>query len=411
MVLPERLVSAATGKARYEVQSGDIGDIALMQRIVQSEDTSYLARVVYKREEMYSIYKLSQSLQSTSVNAKSDIGLRKDYWSSLVSGVRSRNKQRVDQSMFLQPLNRVRFIGKEDLTKPDDTDTICGTQVPVFVYTEPSIKMTLDKSRFKHELRIRRALSADNLKEIKEYLEKMGTSAAAKLLGESAFLETQSRVWTELRLNSEGSKPMANVLLDPEKCNVTWEAQAIKIELTDDGRDAIKNIQDSLKKPRLHVSNLGEPDVAQITLIGGESVSQSFLQNTALAAITIIKDDLGIHTLATYIFRVRAEIFTLIEDAKHKYTSMIASQKVIDVDKIPGSDVQEIDWQAVGHDTPEAWWRTDRVARKVLWLAVRNLWSHQETEQREFICSAVPIGVGSDVNSGHQTFHAASSPA
>lgn len=375
IVLPEMLIAAARAKAIYEQPNTDI---AFVQRICRGKDDSYIVPLVYTREQVSRISRL----HSCFAKGKLKRELKKGFWTSFVTQVRENSSSYLRQPSLLQPLRRAQVTGNEHAINPDALETIRGfeNKVPVFIYTNPDSELKLDKEQLHRELLIRNMLAKECLKLIEDTVR--SSPSGQQWRKDKAFMHTMSRVEAELQLNSEVViAPMAKLLLDPDKAELILEPE-VMLELTPEGEKAIQNIDEPSLKSCFCITDWGEPSTAQIVLHVGELENLMSPESATSPAITIIKDELGIHTLPAYLFTISTDIFG--ED--------ITSGEIRYLDEVPASEIPEIRWLPAAGNAPQVWWQTDVIAKKILWLVTYNLCSHQIGEPLDVTYAATPIG-------------------
>lgn len=373
--LPESLISIARAKVVYEHANTDV---AFIQHISHGKDESFLVPVIYTQKQVAKLDSLHSSF--TRGNLKRE--LEKGSWPGLVSEVRTSSLPYQHQSSLLQPLKRAHVIGNEDPTKPDGLAVLegCDNKIPVFIYTSPDEELELDMEQLHREMVVRGMLSQQLLKLIEDTVRKMPD--AGDWHKDKGFMQVISRVEAELELNSEAARPpMAELLLNPQNTQLILEPE-VTLKLTAEGERARQYLRERPLQSGFSISDWGDPNIAQVVLRVGERENMTSPQSVTSPAITIIKDELGIHTLPAYLFTVCTGIF----DIGH------TPDKTGWLDEVPASEIPEIQWQPATGDIPQVWWQVDTIARKILWLVTRNLYSHLVPEPLELTCSVTPIG-------------------
>ncbi len=371
IVLPEVLISIARAKVIYEQPNTDI---AFIQRIDQGEDSSYLAPMIETHEQVVKLRRLVSAFNKGILKQE----LSNRIWAHLVTRVKEDSLSHLKEFSLLQSLKRAQIIGNDNYAKPDYLEPMRGCEIPVFIYTSPGNELKIDKEIYYRELLLRK-MYCDHEETIRLIDDLVKTLPAAEdWLKDQALMQTIGNVEFELLMGSEITKlEIAELILDPKKTDLVRGPQADRIELRPEGRGALEHLG-SQAKSCFSISNFGEPNLAQIVLHLGEPERESL--GAPLAAMTIIRDELGIHTLPTYLFTLDPHIPQQITAATRW------------LDDVPAAQIPEIQWQSVSGNLPKMWWLADTVAKKVLWLVTLNLCSHQIVQLLKVTFSATPIG-------------------
>lgn len=170
-------------------------------------------------------------------------------------------------------------------------------------------------------------------------------------------------------------------MLDPEMTE--FDDSLSKLIFTPKGIQASdEKIKSWDAKSGFSIVNWQEPDIAHIALHVMQFNGQSLKESVTSPAITIFRDEMGIHALKSWLFRISAMSFSL---------GIQASEPVF-LDKIPTPQIPETNWKPISEEVTSEWWQTDAITKKVLWLATYNLAFHLIGKPEEVVCSVTPIG-------------------
>lgn len=366
-IVPEVLISLVKAK---DISGSQATDIAFIQQLTEDKDESYIAPIYYTDKHQSKL----EDIFSSFLRGKAKQELKKAGWANFVAQVKENNLSRLRETSLLQPLERANVMGRANLTKPDDINKWYGDGVPVFIYTALGNRFNFYREKFGRLYMLRNQYESESLRLVENTLK--NNPALKDWCQDKELVLAISRVEFELQLNSKTAKlQLAELILDPEMSDLTFEPQ-IAITLTSKGQETIKKLQ---PKPKSYfsITNWGEQDIAQVILHVDQPGSEF------VGAMTIIRDELGIHTLPAYLYSISAQTFEL-DTASQNHAVLL--------DLIPASEIPEIKWQSLTGSVPQDWWQTDVIVRKILWLAVRNLMSHQIGEPSNIVCSVTPIG-------------------
>jgi hypothetical protein len=371
IVLPEMLISMARAKIIYKQSNTDI---ALIQHIRQGKDNSYLAPIIEAHDQVSKLSRLIDAYNRG--NLKQELNNR--IWSYFVKQIKEDSLSYFQEFSVLEPLERAQIIGNDNCVEPDFQDSVRGCVTPVFIYTSPGHKLKIDKDIHRRELLLRKMYTEneETTKPVEDLIKRL--PAAEDWLKDKALMQAIVSVEFELRMGSDVTRPeIAEMILDPTRTDLVDEPQAIKIEFKPEAKKALEH-SSSEPKSCFSISNFGEPNLVQVILHSGEPERGPL--SVPLAAVTIIRDELGIHTLPTYLFSLHTDIFQQITAATPW------------LDDVPATQIPEIQWQPVTGYLPKMWWLADTVAKKILWLVTRNLCSHQIVPLSQVTFSVTPIG-------------------
>jgi len=371
IVFPEMLISAARAKIIYKQPNTDI---AFIQCINQDDDSSYLAPIIETHEQVVKLSRLVDAYNSG--NLKQELNNR--IWEHLVTRIKEDSLSYFQEFSILEPLKRAQVIGNNNYVEPDFLDSVRGCKIPVFIYTSPENELKIDKEIHHRELLLRKIYTEneETTKPIEDSVKRL--PAAEDWLKDQALMQTIVSVELELRMGSDITRPeIAEMILDPRKTELIDEPQAIRIEFKPEAKKALEH-SGSEPKSCFSISNFGEPNLVQVVLHPGEPEKGPL--SVPLAAMTIIRDELGIHTLPTYLFTLHTNTFEQITAATPW------------LDDVPTAQIPEIQWQPISGYLPKMWWLADTVAKKILWLITRNLCSHEIEQLSQVTFSVTPIG-------------------
>jgi len=371
-ILPDVLISMALSKVIYD---NSMSNIAIFQQIDNNRDESYLTPILLNENQLKAFNKLTDSYNKGKLNEK--VGDR--FWSKLINEIKENSSRHFNYPQILQQLERADVFGRPHLTQADDENITADGKIPVYIYTCRGNRLKFAPNKF---MRLETLFlvtydkkSADELLDLVSKLPHMGDWQKGGTL--AGLVELLCRLEFELTLNSDELKPqLTEIILDPDKSNITLIPNPI-VTPTDKGKEALNRVH--APNSGFSIYNWGEPDIIQIILYALRPFPKP------ISSITIMKDELGIHTLPTYLFDI--------------YTSRLMgslraddNRQVVVLDEIPTDGIPEIELQAISRNIPNTWWQTDRIARKILWLSVQNLLSHQSIEGERKILSIIPVG-------------------
>ena len=371
-ILPEVLISMALSKVIFDTS---MSNIAIVQQINNNRDESYLTPILLNETQLKTFNKLADSYKTGKLNEK--LGDRP--WSKLINEVKENSARYFNYPRILQQLERADVFGRHHLTQADDENITASDKTPVYVYTCRGNTLQFARNKF---MRVETLFQVtyDNKfqKEILDLVSKLphiGDWQKERPL--APLVELICRLEFELSLNSDELKPqLTEIILDPDKSNITLEPNPI-VTFTDRGKEVLNNVQAPNSGYSIH--NWGEPNIIQIILYALQPFSKP------ISSMTIIEDELGIHTLPTYLFDIYTSkfVWNLRSDD---------NRQIVSLDEIPTEGIPEIELQAISKNIPDSWWQTDKIARKILWLSVQNLLSHQSLEGERKILSIIPVG-------------------
>jgi len=346
VVLPEVLISRAL--AEREQRKGT--HFCLVQRIEHNKDSSYLSPVIINEKQSAIWSNLVLDLNKKRL----DQALHNTQWADFVADVRANSTMYLNNPSFHHPLRRIEVKDRSNLLESDDetpSNSHDGID-PVFLYTSVDNEITYSRAQLRRELAARSTVADRSLDIIQN--EAIGSMVHGKTWLEQDCIQALSRAEAELLLNTRYN------ILDPEI------------------HEALLEIRTGSEPDQFFkFTQWGEPNIVQILLYCGEKANI-----IASPTITIINDEIGVHALPTYLFYLSTDLFS-------EGTTL---GEIRLLDDMPASEIPEISWEPTMGDVPQAWWNIDKIAKKVLWLAVRNLCSHRIEQTVDVICSVIPIG-------------------
>jgi hypothetical protein len=382
-IIPDYVVSLAKvaeivhAKSKRPVPFTDIG---IVQRISSGKDESYIVPLGYTREQVNKITGLSPSHDNRLNTVELAKELKNVSWAKLFSEVRANNVRLLSRSSLWQPMKRVTVVGNDDPAEPDDADRFEGfeTKLPIFIYTNPGNALGFDSDRLHREVLLRHMLAKESLEMMRSTL--AGNPLMFEWLHDMQLAEILSRAQAELLMNSEEARPpVVHLVLNPDMSELIlgpgpqlrpkpkWELERHRL------KPAMKSWYSE--------TNWDDPNILQIILHVGESTAmtspEAIAGSVTSPAVTIVRDELGVHTLVTYLFHISTEIYGI---------------EAANLDEVPASQIPEIEWRPASGRIPQTWWQTDSITKKVLWLATRNLCSHLKGEPSKVVCAVTPIG-------------------
>lgn len=373
IALPEHPVSTTWGKICEHLYKG----VALKQRLENDKDESFLAPLVYTEEQKHKWEEVASSWNS----GKLFHTLKRNDWHKIVLEIKEKNITYLNNSSYWQRINRFKFLDKSNAEDPDQFQTLPDytCQIPIFLYTEQDTNVETSRLKLQREMFARQLLSENNIDAVRNALK---TSPSWSHINENdAFVHVINRVETELKLNSRAFEPsFSDIMLNPEMSEFIPGPPPV-LKLTPKGLEASGQAK-SHQELGFSISNWGEPDIAHVALHIKRFESQSPKESVTSPAITVFRDEMGIHTLQSRLFSCRTSSFSL----------GVKTGSPVNIDSLLASQIPEINWKLKSGNATSEWWAVDKTAKKVLWLAARNLTSHVVGNPEEVIYSVTPIG-------------------
>lgn len=382
LILPELFVTKARAKIVYGQPRADC---ALLQRINSGKDDSVLSPVVYTMITESKKTKLGNSYNSGNIEEE----VRSVIYRSFVSEVEFDSLNYLNQPSFWQPVKRAKFVDNDNIVNPDSLYPATSrfkSKLPLFVYTSPDGELELDEERLKRELAMPALLYERFAADVYKMYE--GTPTAQSWQEHKEWmLQAVAKVEIELNLNSEVLRQFKELAMNPEKSEVSLEP-SIEMRLTPEGLKALQDSKKSSTKSYFSIANWGEPNIVQIILCIGEPGNLGSAQTMLSPAVTVFRDELGVHTLTTHLFLVTHGITNVVSG----FGEVPKELAWANIDELAASEIPDVQWQFLSETVPESWWQSDAAARKILWLVVHYLCTHQVKIRPEVICSVTPIG-------------------
>jgi len=375
IALPDLAFSMALGKVKYDHPKSVV---VLIRQIQQGRDKSYLAPVTLTDEQALKLGHLTSVVNTKRGEFFQE--LKKHDWQKIVSEVKANNFTFLTDSSYRQELNRIRIL---DNTSPKDWDDVTilpgfGKTIPVFLYTMPNTNVEMSRDHLQRQVCVRQWLLGNQIDAVKNIVRALpGWERSDRVT-----IEVIGRLVAELMLGLRTPQPsFADVMLNPKNAELI-PGPIPTLNPNSEGVKALERLLKSTTKLRLNITNWGGPDVAQVTLHVIQSENQPLKDSVTSPAITIFKDEMGIHTLPAQLFRIRTTSLSLPAGAR----------QALFLDDIPASQLPEISWEPLSEGATSEWWQTDPIVKKVLWLVTQNLASHLVGNPEEVICSITPVG-------------------
>ena len=385
--LPDLYVVVAIGKAKCEHPNAKSSAV-FIQRIHQGKDESYVSPIAYTDEELRDIYDVVNTGTGNSTQPFDWKGLlqriSKVNWSNIVPQVESSNTAYLTNSAHCQKVSRLKITDNFSPKEPDDFNTIAEypTKVPVFIYLLANDNLRMSRNDLERELGLRLQFSLENRRATRDNLRIL--TGADVISDYDPFVGVLARVEAELRINSETRQTdritLSNLLLNPKMSEfVTEPNHAWK--MTPKGQEETKKILPAASGST--ISNFGEVNIVHIAFHVGQSQGKSLKDTVVSPSIFIFKDKMGIHTTPTHLFRIHTDSFIRVK---------VHPEQIMNLDELPVQQIPELEWIPIEEKLSAAWWQTDKIAKKVLWLVTRYLASHLVGNPQKVIYSVTPIG-------------------
>lgn len=374
LALPDLMVSMTLGKSSKHPRRGAV----LIQQIQQGKDKSYLSPITYTDKQFSGLSGISSIFNRGELRQ----WLKKYNWQKIMPEVKANNFAYLNDASYRQEVNRIKVLENASPRDPDDFQTLPGydSKIPIFLYTEPHSQIEINRERLHREIFLRKYLSDNRIEELKKNVTTL--RPAGNLRDNETMAYVISRVEAALLLSSSVARPpFADIMLDPEMTE--FDDSLSKLIFTPKGIQASEEKMKSWEeKSGFSIVNWQEPDIAHIALHVTQFNGQPLKESVTSPAITIFRDEMGIHALKSWLFRINAMSFSL---------GIQTSEPVL-LDKIPTPQIPEINWKPFSEEVTLEWWQTDAIAKKILWLATYNLASHLIGKPEELVCSVTPIG-------------------
>ncbi|MGB8706781.1 MAG: hypothetical protein WCD72_02370 [Dehalococcoidia bacterium] len=351
--------------------------IALINRFEKRNDYSYLIPILVTSEQKAKIDKCINAFDEHQLGH----ALKSDNWNKIISEIRANNSEYLQDTTYRSAITRICITDNLSSEEPDDFQELpgFGEKVPVFLYTSPDRLLSLSREQLNRELNVRLMFSNDSFETVANTIR--NDRHWMSLPKNHPFIHVINRVETELQMNYDKQRPsITNFLLDPALSVFTLEPNPT-FRPTSKGSEIMKLIEDKNLKTGFSITNWDEPNIAQVTqhVFYNENVS---LKDSAISpAITIFRDEMGIHTMPTEIFRIDTTIFSLSNVA----------EGLIFVDELEPPQIPEINLGPVSDPSSDKWWQKDTIAKKILWL-VAHYFVMRILERPEYLLfSVTPI--------------------
>jgi len=329
--------------------------------IENNEDKSAIAPVIYAKEQGQHLEKLGKYF----TNGKLDRRIKRDLKSSAVQNYLA---QIINGNLqyILEPPHRLelrRIISSYDILRADDTDIhLLGNkeEIPVFFYTNKDSNLAIMKGDLPREIALRRWLAGQQQQVITK------TSEQNRWRNDPSLVDVVSRVEAELIFRFDPYyENMFRIMLDQNKFDFEYSpAPTFKL------RPGYTNYEEELDESNKQASGCHyiciNPQMILVIFFVGQSAQRLSPHAIKSPGITIFNDDFGINTLPSYLFYIDTKQFIMIgqEDVS------------ISIDSLTAQQIPELVLNRLSEDTPDYWWISDSIAKKILWLTCRNLCSH-----------------------------------
>lgn len=374
MAIPDFTLSMALATVPHEFPQRHV---VLVQRIVEEKDMSYLVPVTLAPEQSSTLMEATNYLTGDQTTQ----WVKNHDWHRFVSEIRSSNTSLNDPS-GRHPISRVSITDRASPNEPDQmtgpTEIIPGA--PVFIYTDPFTERLQSKSDLVREIFVRQYLAEKNIDSVRSAVK---TSPLLVNLDEnSQFVDVINKAVVEIKLHMHSHPSWGDLFLNAE---VTEFSSGPPLEFTFTPKGKEMSAHWPSRELGVAITNWGEPNIAQVTVHVPKFKEQSPKDSVTTPSVAIFKDSLGIHMLRSELFRFTRKVAALP-------STPTGSTEPVVLDKMPTSQIPEIDWEPMSGKVSLQWWHTDVVAKKVLYLAAFSLYSHLVGHPQEVIYSLTPIG-------------------
>lgn len=372
MVLPDLTVSRAFARLIYE---SDHTALVLVQRIVMGEDKSYMVPVRLTAKQASIVRKVVSHFRKGELSG----GIEKHDWREFVSVIRAENSLLLADRSCWHGIDRIRVVDNADARTPDEIQADAGYRhgIPVFVYADLGEQRVLGRLELQREMFVARLIAEDNLESV---VNAMANSPVwASLDRRDEFVHVINMAEVEAKLHMRSRPSFAEIMLSPEMSEFI-PGPPPELRFTPKGEAVLR--ETGSRQIMSSVSNWGDPNIAQVALHVSRFGEQSPKDSLTAPSITIIRDELGIHSLRAKLFRSHGL----------SISSRTESAEPLCLDALAAAQIPETSWEPIADEEPSEWWQTDTVAKKVLWLATYNLASHAIGDPEQLIYSVTPIG-------------------
>jgi len=378
IAIPDLIMSKALAESfcTSSTNKGSVRCIAVVNCFEEKNECSYLIPIVITSKQKNKLDKISKGFGEHKLGR----ALKSEKWNKIVSEIKASNTKCLQDISYRNAISRICITDNLRPEEPDDFQEFPGFEgkIPVFLYSSPDTQLSLSREQLNRELSLRLAFF-DHCFEL-VYGGMTKNRHWMTLPKNHPFIHTIARVEAELEIDYDKQKTISitNCLLDPAlsdftlKPSPTWTATA-------KGSEIGKLIEN--QKTSFSIINWDEANIALVTQRVFYNENASYKDTVISPAIMVFRDEMGIHTMPTEIFRIDAKIFSLSNVA----------EAPISIDELEPAQIPEVDLGPVSDLSSERWWQNDTIAKKILWL-VTNYFAMRTVEKPDYLLfSVTPI--------------------
>lgn len=373
IAIPDMAISKTSAKLRTPPVKGMMAGFALINRFEQEKESSYIIPIDISAKQQAKLEKIIRGFREHKLGH----ALKSENWNKLVSGIRANNVRYLQDVAYKEEVKRICITDNLSPEEPDDFQRYPGFEgkVPVYLYTSSNKPLSFSREQLNRELAVRQTFFDGCFEDVYKKISQDNDRLAEDI----PLIHTIARVEAELWMDYDRQKmpSKTNICLDPALTEFTLEPSPTFIA-TLRGSELGKTIED--EKMGFSIRSWNEPNIVQITRhIYRENATD---KETAVSpAITIFRDEMGLHTLPTEIIRINTEVFSVGKTAKEPSC----------IDELEFAQIPELRLQLQSDLSTEKWWQKDTIARKIVWL-VANYFAMRTVKEPDYLLfSVTPI--------------------
>jgi hypothetical protein len=373
IAIPDLAISKTSAKFHTPPIKGTLVGLAFISLFEQEKESSYMMPIGISTKQQAKLEKIIRGFREHKLGR----ALKSENWNKLVSEIRADNSRYLRDVAYQEEVKRIRITDRLSPEEPDDFQRFPGFEgkVPLYLYTSLNKPLSFSREQLNRELAVRQILFNGCFEDVYKKIAQDNDRLAEDI----PLIHTIARVEAELWMDYDRQKMLSktNICLDPALTEFALEPSPI-FTATLRGSELGKSIED--EKMGFSIKSWNEPNIVQITRhVYRENATD---KETAVSpAITIFRDEMGLHTLSTEIIRINTEVFSVGKMTKEP----------IYIDELEFAQIPELRLQLQSDLSAEKWWQQDTIARKIVWLATNYFAMRTVKEPDYLLFSVTPI--------------------